>query len=34
VAVQQGFTGLVINPSGETPIELGAENIQNEEPGD
>jgi hypothetical protein len=34
VAVEQGFTGLVINPSGETPIELGAENIQNEEPGD
>lgn len=32
VAVEQGFTGLVINPSGETPIELGAENIQDENP--
>ena len=32
VAVQQGFAGLVINPSGETPIELGAENIQDENP--
>jgi len=32
VAVQQGFTGLVINPAGETPIELGAENIQDETP--
>ena len=30
VAVEQGFTGLVINPSGETPIELGAENIQSD----
>jgi hypothetical protein len=32
VAVEQGFTGVVVNPSGETPIELGAENLQ-EEPG-
>ena len=33
VAVEQGFTGLVVNPSGETPIELGAENLQVEDPG-
>jgi len=36
VAVEQGFTGVVVNPSGETPIELGAENLQPEtglEPG-
>jgi len=32
VAVEQGFTGVVVNPSGDTPIELGAENLQNEEP--
>jgi SseB protein N-terminal domain len=32
VAVEQGFTGLVVNPAGETPIELGAENIQDEGP--
>jgi SseB protein N-terminal domain len=31
VAVEQGFTGLVVNPSGETPIELGAENIQDDQ---
>jgi hypothetical protein len=30
VAVEQGFTGVVVNPSGETPIELGAENLQDE----
>ena len=30
VAVEQGFTGVVVNPSGETPIELGAENLQSE----
>jgi len=30
VAVDQGFTGLVVNPSGDIPIELGAENIQDE----
>ena len=30
VAVDRGFTGLVINPSGDIPIELGAENIQDE----
>lgn len=28
VAVDQGFTGLVVNPAGDIPIELGAENIQ------
>jgi hypothetical protein len=33
VAVEQGFTGVVVNPSGETPIELGAENLQTETPG-
>jgi hypothetical protein len=33
VAVEQGFTGVVVNPSGETPIELGAENLQSEDPG-
>jgi hypothetical protein len=32
VAVEQGFTGLVVNPSGATPIELGAENLQTEGP--
>jgi hypothetical protein len=32
VAVAQGFTGVVVNPSGETPIELGAENLQTEDP--
>jgi hypothetical protein len=32
VAVEQGFTGVVVNPSGETPIELGAENLQSEDP--
>jgi len=31
VAVEQGFTGVVVNPSGDTPIELGAENLQDEE---
>ncbi|MGH2698878.1 MAG: SseB family protein [Actinomycetota bacterium] len=31
VAVEQGFTGLVVNPAGEAPIELGAENLQDEE---
>jgi hypothetical protein len=30
VAVEQGFTGVVVNPSGETPIELGAENLQSD----
>ena len=33
VAVEQGFTGLVVNPSGENPIELGTENLQSEDPG-
>ena len=33
VAVEQGFTGVVVNPSGETPIELGAENLQSEDQG-
>ena len=33
VAVEQGFTGVVVNPSGETPIELGAENLQDEDQG-
>jgi hypothetical protein len=33
VAVEQGFTGVVVNPSGATPIELGAENLQSEDPG-
>ena len=33
VAVEQGFTGVVVNPSGESPIELGAENLQSEGPG-
>ena len=33
MAVEQGFTGVVVNPSGNTPIELGAENLQTEEPG-
>jgi SseB protein N-terminal domain len=32
VAVEQGFTGVVVNPSGDTPIELGAENLQSEDP--
>jgi hypothetical protein len=30
VAVEQGFSGVVVNPSGDTPIELGAENLQDE----
>jgi hypothetical protein len=30
VAVEQGFTGVVVNPAGEAPIELGAENIQDD----
>ena len=30
VAVDQGFTGLVVSPAGDIPIELGAENIQDE----
>ena len=34
VAVEQGFTGVVVNPSGETPIELGAENLQDEPNGE
>jgi hypothetical protein len=33
VAVEQGFTGVVVNPSGETPIELGAENLQDPDQG-
>jgi hypothetical protein len=33
VAVEQGFTGVVVNPSGATPIELGAENLQSGDPG-
>lgn len=32
VAVDQGFTGLVVNPAGDVPIELGAENIPDEPP--
>ena len=31
LAVQEGFTGVVVNPAGSVPIELGAENIQDDD---
>ncbi|MDQ3772406.1 MAG: SseB family protein [Actinomycetota bacterium] len=34
VAVDQGFVGVVVNPTGDVPIELGAENIQDDAPED
>lgn len=34
VAVEQGLVGLVVNPAGDVPIELGAENIQSDTPED
>ncbi|MGH2750630.1 MAG: SseB family protein [Actinomycetota bacterium] len=30
VAVEQGFMGLVVNPAGDVPLELGAENLHED----